>query len=284
MDQAAVPGRWPVHWNVGDPELIAETFSSRIWKVRLAGGGPAVVKALKPFDDVADELRGAHYLSWRNGAGAVRLLGLAGHDMLLEYAGDRLLVDELNEHGDRYATDIANAAMARLFSPSDTPPPADLQPLRERYASLFKKASTDRDAGVDSPYGEGAAIAERLLSQPHDVRVLHGDLHHDNILLGERGWLVIDPKGILGDPAFDAANLFYNPLHRQGDLCLDPERIAYMVEIFARTLRQRPDAILDHAIAWGCLSSSWHAEDQNDEDEQSELAVVAAIRGVRSSF
>ncbi|MEO5324324.1 aminoglycoside phosphotransferase family protein [Mesorhizobium sp. CC13] len=279
MDQAVFPS----HWNVADPEFIAETFSSRIWKVRLADGGPAIVKALKPFDDVADELRGAHYLGWRDGVCAVRLLGLEGRQMLLEYAGDRLLTDELNEQGDRHATDIANEVLARLFSPSDTLPPAGLQPLRLRYESLFKKARADRDAGVDSLYVEVAVIAERLLSNPYELRVLHGDLHHDNILLGARGWLVIDPKGILGDPAFDAANLFYNPLHRH-DLSLNPERIAYMAESFARTLGQRPDAILDHAIAWGCLSSSWHAEDRNVADEASELAVVAAIRDVRASF
>ncbi|PWK67504.1 aminoglycoside phosphotransferase family protein [Aminobacter sp. AP02] len=280
MDQAV----FPVRWNVSAPQLIAETFSSRIWKVRLADGSPAVVKALKPFDDVADELRGAHYLSWRDGVGAVRLLGFDRHDMLLEYAGDRLLVDELNEHGDRHATDIANEVMATLRSPSDVSPPADLQPLRERFASLFKKAMLDRDAGVESPYPEAAVVAERLLTNPHELRVLHGDLHHDNILLGERGWLVIDPKGILGDPGFDTANFFYNPLDRHGDLCVDPERIAYMAESFAKTLGQRPDTILDHAIAWGCLSASWHAEDRNDADENSELAVVAAIRGVRASF
>lgn len=57
-----------------------------------------------------------------------------------------------------------------------------------------------------------------------------------------------------------------------------------MAETFAGTLGQRPDVILDHAIAWGCLSSSWHAEDENDENEQSDLAVVAAIRAVRASF
>lgn len=284
MDQAAVPGRWPDHWNISDPQLIAETFSSRIWKVRLADGSPAVVKALKPFDDVCDELRGAHYLSWRDGVGAVRLLGFEGHNMLLEYAGDRLLVDELNEHGDRHATDIANEVLAKLLSPSDVPPPADLQPLRKRFASLFKKAKADRDVGSESLYLEAAVIAERLLSNPHELRVLHGDLHHENVLHGERGWLVIDPKGILGDPGFDAANFFYNPLDRHGDLCIEPERIAYMAESFARTLCQRPDAILDHAIAWGCLSASWHAEDRNDADENSGLTVVAAVRNVRASF
>jgi streptomycin 6-kinase len=279
MDQPV----FPVRWKVSDAVLIAETFSSRIWKVRQENGDPAIVKALKPFDDVADELRGAHYLSWRDGVGAVRLLGFEGHDMLLEYAGERLLTEELNEQGDRHATDIAVEVMAELFSPSQNPPSPELQPLRERYASLFKKARADRKAGKNSPYVEAAEIAERLLSNPREQRVLHGDLHHDNILLGKRGWLVIDPKGLLGDPGFDAANFFYNPLHRH-DLSLDPERIAYMAEAFGRVLGQDPRAILDHAIAWGCLSSSWHAEDENEEEESSELAVVEAVRAVRSSF
>jgi streptomycin 6-kinase len=97
---------------------------------------------------------------------------------------------------------------------------------------------------------------------------------------GPRGWLAIDPVGLLGDPGFDAANLFYNPLDRD-DLCLDPERIAFMADLFARTLGQDVPAILDHAIAYGCLSAAWHAEDGNRVDEQRELSVAAAIRAVR---
>jgi streptomycin 6-kinase len=251
--------------------------------VRRADGRPAIVKALKPFDDVEDELRGAHYLSWRAGKGAVKLLGFEGRQMLLEFGGDRLLLDELRERSDDAATDIAGEVLAALLSPSDMPPRADLQPLRERYRSLFKKAQSDSKAGLQSLYVGGAMIAERLLANPFEVKPLHGDLHHENILLGERGWLSIDAKGLLGDPGFDAANMFYNPLHRH-ELTLDPERIAHMAELFGRVLSQPPATILDHAIAWGCLSASWHAEDRNETEETSELAVVAAIRDVRTSF
>jgi streptomycin 6-kinase len=264
----------PKRWKVSAPELIAETFSSRIWKVVREDGSPAIVKALKPFDDVADELRGEHYLAWRRGEGAVRLL---------EYAGDRLLSRELAERGDDAATAIAAEVMATLFAPSDHPFPPELQPLRTRFASLFKKARADRDTGSDSLYVEAAATAERLLADPHDIKPLHGDLHHDNIIQGSRGWLAIDPKGVLGDPGFDAANMLYNPLERD-DLCGDPERIAQMAEIFARTLGQTPRAILDHAIACGCLSASWHSEDGNDADENRELSIAMAIRAVRSNF
>ncbi|MCV3240346.1 aminoglycoside phosphotransferase family protein [Mesorhizobium sp. ZC-5] len=274
---------FPSRWNVSDPVLVAETFSSRIWKVRLEDGGIAVVKDLKVFDDVWDELRGAYYLSWRDGAGSVRLLGLEGQRMLLEYAGERMLAHDLAQHGDRQATEIAAEVMAELLSSSKRPLPPELQPLRERFTSLFKKAKTDRDAGQPSLYVEAAGLAQHLLDNPHEVRALHGDLHHDNIMRGPRGWLAIDPKGILGDPGFDAANFFYNPLERD-DLCLDPERIADMATVFARTVGQNPRAILDHGVAWGCLSASWHAEDGNDKDENRELAVAAAIRAVRTKF
>ncbi|MER8663363.1 3'-kinase [Mesorhizobium sp. M1148] len=279
MDAPAFPKRW----KIGAPELIAETLSSRIWKVRREDGSLAIVKALKSFDDVDDELRGEHYLAWRRGEGAVRLLGRDGHRMLLEYAGDTLLSEVLAKEGDNAATAIAAELMGRLFSPSRHPAPPDLQPLRTRFASLFKKAGADRDAGEHSLYVEAAEIADRLLDAPHAVKPLHGDLHHDNILHGARGWLAIDPKGVLGDPGFDAANLFYNPLGRD-DLCLDPERIAHMAEIFARTLGQTPAAILDHAIAYGCLSAAWHHEDENAVDENRELSVAGVIRKVRLSF
>lgn len=281
-DPASTGPAFPERWQVSAPNLIAETFSSRIWKVRLGDGSTAIIKDLKPFDDVEDELRGAHYLSWRDGAGAVRLLDLDGQRMLLEYAGERMLAHDLAERGDAVATDIAAELMKRLFAPSPIPYPADLQPLRDRFVSLFAKAKADHDAGRLSLYGEAADIAERLLADPRDVRPLHGDLHHDNIMHGPRGWLVIDPKGVLGDPGFDAANMFYNPLDRD-DLCLDPARIAGMADVFARALGQSPHRLLDYAIAYGCLSASWHAADANEKDENRELAVAAAIRAVRDS-
>lgn len=78
---------FPQHWGIETAALQVETFSSRIWSVRVTSGEHAIVKELKPFDDMADELRGAHYLSWRNGVGAVRLLDVHGSSMLLESIG-----------------------------------------------------------------------------------------------------------------------------------------------------------------------------------------------------
>jgi len=274
---------FPARWRLSAPSLLTETFSSRIWKVRLGDGAVAIVKDLKPFDDVEDELRGAHYLAWREGRGAVRLLDSENNFMLLEYAGEGHLRDVLDRGGDSAATEIAASVLAELTAPSDMPFPADLQPLRARFASLFAKAAADRAAGRTSLYVEAAETAERLLAAPRRLCPLHGDLHHDNIIEGLRGWLAIDPKGVLGDPAFDAANMLYNPLERD-DLCLDPKRIAHMAEVFAAVLDQDPRHILDHAIAYGCLSAAWHEADGNAKDEARELAIAEVIRSVREKL
>lgn len=278
-----LPRRFPRRWKIVEAHLLTETFSSRIWKVMRAGGSEAVVKALKPFDDVEDELRGAYYLDWRDGHGTVRLLGRDRMDMLLEYAGSRHLTAVLDAEGDRAATEIAAEVMARLHAPSRRRTPPQLQRLRERFAALFARAVSDTRKGVGRFYGEAAGIADRLLFDPRDVRPLHGDLHHDNIIESPRGWLAIDAKGVLGDTGFDAANLFYNPLDRD-DLCLDPERIAHMATALARSMGHDPRRLMDHAVAYGALSAAWHAEDGNDGDEKRELSVAEAIRAVRLSF
>lgn len=277
------PPDFPDEWKILSADFMAETFSSVIWKVTQADGTVAVVKDVKQFDDMEDELRGAHLLAWRRGNGLVRLLGRHGNAMLLEYAGEHHLSEGLDEISDAAATEIAAQVMQSLHSASDHPAPAELQPLSERFAALFAKAERDRAAGLSSPYVEAAGVAQHLLDDAKGVRPLHGDLHHDNILFGARGWLAIDPKGVLGDPGFDAANLFYNPLDRD-ELCLAPERIARMANVFSHSMRQDPRRLLDHAFAYGCLSAAWHHDDGNSRDENRELAVASAIRAVRASF
>ncbi len=67
-------------WKVSSPELLVETVTSQIVKVRLPDGTPAIVKALTEIG-MQEELRGVHYLDWHDGNGAIRLL--AQEDNLL---------------------------------------------------------------------------------------------------------------------------------------------------------------------------------------------------------
>lgn len=165
-----MPPVFPAHWHVSQPVLIADTFSSLVWKVSLPDGTPAIVKGLKPIEDIADELRGADYLVWRNGRGAVRLLGRENNLMLLEYAGERMLSHIVAEHGDYQATEIAAELMAKLYAASEEPLPSALLPIRDRFAALFQRARDDQNAGCQTDYVHAAIIADQMMSNASELR------------------------------------------------------------------------------------------------------------------
>lgn len=260
-------------WGCTDPSLVADTPTSRVWRVRRAGG-TAIVKDLNPIG-VEDELRGADLLAWRGGHGAVRLLDREGSTLLLEDAGPTSLLDRFGELGDEASTKVILDVLEALHASGPAVRPTALQPLGERFASLFALA----DAGVEPLILEGAKIARRLLGDRRDVRPLHGDIHYGNVHASDRGWLAIDPKGLVGDAAYDVANLFYNPLDRQ-DLRTDLGRIRSIATAFGVRFHRDPADVLAWAFADMCLNASWHLEEGNVPRATSDLEIAAAIRAV----
>nr|WP_298101409.1 aminoglycoside phosphotransferase family protein [uncultured Shinella sp.] len=269
---------FPAEWRIEDASLIADTPAGNVYDVKLADGSEAIVKQLKP-KVLEDSLRGADFLTWRDGIGCVRLIAQTGDMLLMEHAGKTTLKDHMETYGDEDATRIAAQVLREYHRPSDTSPPASLQPLQRYFASLFGKAERDRKDGIPGPYAEAAELAQTLIANQQDIKPLHGDLHHENIVHGSRGWLIIDPAGLIGDAALDVANMFSNPLDRF-DLTRSEERIAAMAGVFAETLGRDVRTLLRYAFAYGCLSAAWHEEDGNAEERDNELAVAAAIRTV----
>lgn len=271
----------PAHWRIAGAVLISDGIGGKVWRVERADGSPVALKQASPA--ALREIDGAAgFLRWANGDGIVRLLERANDLLLLEWAGDDSLADHLERHGDDSATEVAAAVLQRLHGARDTPPPAALTPLHDIFAGLFLRAEADRRAGRRTQFVEAATCAQALLSSQHGVRPLHGDVHHANILSAPRGWLAIDPKGLIGEPAFDAANLFCNPL--EGDLRFREERALSMAAILSPALGCAAERLLDHAFAFSALSAAWHLEDGNPEEAERSLAVGRAVRAARAQL
>jgi streptomycin 6-kinase len=108
--------------------------------------------------------------------------------------------------------------------------------------------------------------AERLLeelqaSSPRNA-LLHGDLHHDNILSdAEDGWVAIDPKGVTGDPAYEAARFQHNPV--PGFLSVDaPHAVARRrADILSSILEGDRSRLLAWAFFDTVLSACWSIEE-----------------------
>ncbi|MEQ1933602.1 MAG: aminoglycoside phosphotransferase family protein [Fimbriimonadaceae bacterium] len=71
---------------------------------------------------------------------------------------------------------------------------------------------------LDSYFENPSARTRELLDSQTERALLHGDLHHENVILGPSGWVVIDAKGLWGDPAFEAAAFVRNPIDWIGDI------------------------------------------------------------------
>ncbi len=191
-----------VRWNlVPDGDLLT-THSSRLLPVR-RNGEPAMLK----IADEAEEKFGGLLMAWWNGQGAARVLAHDHGVLLLERAeGTRSLAAMARNGEDDEASRILCNVIAQLHAPRPQVLP-DLVPLTHWFRDLAPGA--EKYGGV---LVQSAAVARYLLAEPQQVTVLHGDVHHGNVLdFGPRGWLAIDPKRLIGERGFDYANLFCNP-------------------------------------------------------------------------
>ena len=251
--------RWRL---VPDGEPIT-TGTSRLLPV-LFGNAPAMLKiALDP-----EEKGGGALMAWWNVDGAARVLAQHGDAVLLERAlGTRSLSDMARTGSDDDACRILCGVAARLHTPRDSPAPA-LTPLLHWSRELVPAAA---QGGILTLCAE---TARELLAHPQDERVLHGDIHHGNVLdFGERDWLAIDPKGLWGERGFDYANLFCNP---DGEMATAPGRVARRADVVAEASGLDRQRLLQWVLAWSGLPAVWMLGDGEAPDHALRVAAQAA--------
>lgn len=254
-----------VRWNlIPDGEAII-TSTSQLLPVRLGSGVPAMLKIAV----VEEEQRAGQLMRWWAGQGAACVLAHDDAALLLERAQDGPLLSDFPRNGrDDEASRIICAVVASLHA-HRSPPPPGLVPLARWFEPLML-AGTARGGMLRLASSTAAA----LLTMPQEVRALHGDIHHGNILhFGSRGWLAIDPKGLLGERALDYANLFCNP---DQATATKPGRLARQIEVVATAAQLEPGRLLAWVLAWAGLSATFLLEDSLPPDDALRVADLAA--------
>jgi streptomycin 6-kinase len=263
-------------WGLSRAHKIASTPTSDLYRVSFAHK-EAVLKIFKDRGK-GSEAKGALALQCFSGHGAVHLLRADEDAHLLEWVDGNPLKTLVEGGRDGEATDIICQVISALHSYGG-PLPEGLNDLHGYFQSLFTKA---RQNEADPLYGEAAKMAEDLLQNEQEIRLLHGDIHHENILhSSDRGWLALDPKAVYGERTYDVANTFYNPIGfesqaRSTDVILGRSRV------FSEKLKLDRKRILQFAFVHGALSAVWHGED--GEQEKDSLEIAAAIQSVLKSI
>lgn len=266
-DAVAQLGPLLARWRLDPDGPAVRTASSVLAPVRRDGARMMLKVPL-----VEEERRGGRLMAAWAGRGAAPVLASdADGTVLMARADDPgILVREASADGadadarDDRATRILARAAARLHRvPREAPVVAEAVPLAVWFRELVEPARP-----LPRALDRGAAVARELLAGSGSAAVLHGDVHHGNVLRfgdggcdgrgGDDDWRAIDPKGLLGDPGFDTANVLANPTPA---IALRPGRLARRARVIAEETGADLDAVLAWAEAWCALSAAWDADD-----------------------
>lgn len=250
--------------------------ASVVHTVRTVGGTEAVLKLSLPHREARDEA--AALRRW-DGRGAVRLLDHDADDfaLLLERCepGTRLVdsglppLDQLS---------VLSDALVRIWSTGD--PGSGFESLAE-VAAEWADLVEQRMARLHPPYdpdlvAHGVHLL-RTLPTGADPVLLHGDANPGNLLAARRDpWLVIDPKPMVGDPAFDPA-----PALLQVGALPDADRTGVLLERIEHVADRSdldPRRIADWTLARLVEWALWYADRGELEAGASELRIAADLR------
>ncbi|HEX3721545.1 MAG TPA: aminoglycoside phosphotransferase family protein [Nitrolancea sp.] len=257
-------------WNLRLNRVLQPLTYNYLVSAHRYDGTPVIIKACSPTGEFQTQANALQHFA---GRGCVQLLE---RDDNLEVQLMEACVPGSSLVGvpDDDAVTIAAGTMRQLWSPL---------PSNHRFPSL-----SDWGQGLDrlrafydgtGPFPQSLVErAERTFAEfstSTEPRVLlHGDLHHDNILSAERQpWIAIDPKGVAGEPAYEMASFILNP-HAELSAAAHLDRIlARRVDRFAAELELDREKITEWAIAAAVLSAWWTVEDHG---HVSELAMTCA--------
>jgi streptomycin 6-kinase len=200
-----------------------------------------------------------------HGEGACRLIDYDEENywMLLERLKPGVMLATLED--DEAATHIAADLMQKIWRPA---PEDDVFIRLSDWFDGFKRLRA-RFHGGTGPLDErlvarAEGLAKEFLAENQKPVLMHGDFHHYNILSSERGWLVIDPKGVIGPACYEVGPLLINPwvelLDRMDYRGMTKRRI----DILHERLGFERERIRGWGLAHAVLSAWWSIEERGD--------------------
>jgi streptomycin 6-kinase len=253
---------------------IEESFETETSVISF-GTRDAQSLVLKVVKHEGDEWLAGEVISAFDGHGVVRVYEHTAGAMLLECArpGNSLADMALNG-SDAEATEILAGVIEKMS--------ARVMPLGcptvEAWAKAFARYLATGQQQIPSRLVKsGQRVFEDLCGSQSRRRLLHGDLHHDNVLFdSERGWLVIDPKGVVGEIEYEVGAILRNPF-ASPEVFLAPSTIERRLEQLTNRLNLDYEPTLAWSFAQAVLSAIWLVEDGYEVDATNSSLRLAEI-------
>jgi streptomycin 6-kinase len=236
-------------------DSVRETPSSLI----AFGRRDATAVVLKLVKHEGDEWFSGEVAEAFAGQGVVRVYQHTGGAILLERLSPGHSLVDLSQSGeDEAATEIIARVVAAM-APSAIP---ERCVTIAEWGKSFGRYLATNDEEIQRPLvlraQQNFADLARSESEP---RLLHGDLQHSNVLFDhDRGWIAIDPKGVVGDLAYELGAVFRNP-QEERRLFTDAGTIERRLRQLTVALHVDATRVLGWAFAQAVLSAVWDWED-----------------------
>jgi len=231
-----------------------------------------VLKIGVPNPELTSEMEA---LKLFNGDGACRLIDCNEERgfLLLERLNSGIMLAELEDDDER--TNIAINVMQNFIDRRD----GIIPPLQNNFIQLTDWFSALKKIrphfnGETGPFPkkllEGVeSFLRNALGHGAAVTLLHGDFHHFNILLSERGWLAIDPKGVIGPVGYEIGPLMINPWNSLSDGVSFKAQTKRRMSILSERLGWEQETIIKWATAHAVLSTCWDMQEDGTGGEYS---------------
>ncbi len=246
--------RWQDRLGVRALRLVPGLSYNLVFFGETLAGAPIVLKAAPDADGLATETAALEAFGSARAAGVIASLPAEGVLLIERLQPGHRLAEVATE---REALEVVVSLFGSGWPAPDWPV-GDLA----TYTAAVERAADD-PGPLDAGLLRAAGAARRsLLVDPEPVRLLHGDLHYDNILVdGVHGYRLIDPKGVRGQPGFDLGYL----VSRVMPLGRDALPLARVVDLRLDVLADRFGLDRARLAAWGfvaaALSVVWTLED-----------------------
>ena len=180
-------------------------------------------------------------------------------------------VDQLS---DEDSTEIIGQCIHALTEVSTSiPREADYPTIREWFAALMRASEASRRV-LGKRIDRAFSLSEEL-QQRSEKRLLHGDLHHTNILKDANLWIVTDPHGVIGDPTHECAAMLRNALGSMNGAIT--KCVHRRVDQLASVTGFDPGRIAAWGYAQNVLSSVWALDADPTSDVADVIAVIDAL-------
>ncbi|MFP5265366.1 MAG: aminoglycoside phosphotransferase family protein [Blastocatellia bacterium] len=215
---------------------------------------------LKVVSQPGDEWRCGEVLDAFDGSGIVRVYEYIEGAVLLERLnpGTSLAAIALGGQDER-ATEILAEVIQRLSHPSEC---LEAFVSVQEWGNGFRRYVASGDSQI--PIGlveQGQHLYTQLCESQQCVRLLHGDLQHYNVLFDrDRGWIAIDPKGVVGEIEYEIGASLRNP-YENPELFAKPEAVERRLKVYEAKLKLNTERALRWSFAQAVLSAIWSVED-----------------------